>query len=569
MSRSDRRIYRTFVRLLGQHRRRLVMMLGASIAGPFLLAARIWLLKVLIDGVLRAHRPSLLPAVAGAFVATSLARAGLDSVRTSAGGSIGTEISFELRSRCYAALQARTMTWFRQQRLGDLLTRLSVDIAAIEDLLVSGLTALVTHVVTLAIFLTLLVALDPGLVLVAASVLPALVVVTVLDARRGRRVQEQVRQTTSELTSTAEEGLSAVALVKAFARGEHEVRRFGRAARDSADARLRMVGLRALFPPAAELVSGLGTAAVVWLGAERVLSRHLSLGSLVVFISYLASLYAPIQGLSRTAGSFQRAMVGAERVLEVLDAPASARERSGLPPLPRVAPWIEFDRVSFGYLPGHRVLHEVSFRIEPGELVALVGPSGAGKTTIVSLVLGYYEPDEGAVRLGGRPVAGYDPNSVREQIAAVLQEPMLFDASVQENIRYGCLDAADGEVEWAAEMAVADRFISGLPSGYDMNVGRRGGGLSGGQRQRLAIARALLRRAPVVVLDEPTAALDPDTEAEVMAGIRRACSGSAVLLVAHRDSTIAHADRVLRLDHGRLVEQAPQRAGRRIVKAVP
>ncbi|MGH8918055.1 MAG: ABC transporter ATP-binding protein, partial [Actinomycetes bacterium] len=515
----------------------------------------IWLVKVLIDTVLRGHRPGLVPVVAGAFVAIALVRGLLTLVEEEAAGRVGTRLVRDLRIRTYSRLQALSLGWYHGQRLGDLLTRLSGDIAAVESLAVSGLTAVSAYGVTIVVFLALLVVLDPVLVLVALAILPVVVVITLLDARMGRRVQGEVRRAASHLTSTAEEGLSAVALVKAFARQGHERIRYGGAADASARAGLRAVRLGAVFPPLSDLAAAAGTAVVVAVGAGQVLSGTLSLGSLVVFISYLASLYHPVQGLGRVVGTIQRAMVGMNRVGEIFDAPDRLAERTGDPILPEVAGAVRLSQVRFAYDKGQTVLRDVSFSVDPGEMVALVGTSGAGKTTVVSLLLSYYDADQGEVALDGRPVHRFDPDSVRRQVAAVLQEPMLFDASVADNLRYGRLGASDAELEEAARVAEAHDFVAALPDGYRTVVGPRGGRLSGGQRQRLALARALVKAAPVLVLDEATSALDPATEARVMGNLRAATAHRAVLLVAHRASTVAHADRVVVLEEGRVVEQ--------------
>jgi ATP-binding cassette, subfamily B, bacterial len=551
MGRSDRNTYRHIWGLMCPYRLRLIGLLAASVATPCLLGARIWLLKILIDDVLRKHDTALLPAVSGAFVGISLLRALLDAFKTRASGSLGTDVVRDLRVQCYQKLQASSLPHVRSRRLGDLLTRLSVDAAAIEELLVSGLAAIVSYSVTLLFFFVLLVILNPGLVLVAAGVVPVLAVTTVLDARLSRRAQYNLRERTSELTSICEEGLSAVALVKAFARGRHESERFAAAAQRSAATQMRLVSLRATFGPLSELVAGVGTAVVVWIGAREVLAGRLSLGGLVIFISYLASLYTPIQGLSRVASSLQRAMVGARRILEVLQTPASALDRGGRP-LPRVPGRVEFSRVGFAYQADHPVLRNVSFAIEPGEMVALVGPSGAGKTTVVSLLLSYYDADAGCISINGNNMIDFAADSCRAAIAAVLQEPMLFDTSVRENIRYGQLDAREPEIEAAARVAQAHEFIMDMPDGYDTVAGHRGSRLSGGQRQRIAIARAVLKRSSVLVLDEATSALDADTEARMLEGLRVACADRAILLVAHRASAVSFADRVLKLEAGRL-----------------
>jgi ABC-type multidrug transport system fused ATPase/permease subunit len=552
--RSDLMVYRQLLPVLRPYRRRLGLALAAAPVGPLLLAGRIWLLKILIDTILRGQRPGLVPLVAAAFMGIAAARGLIDSWMVSSSGTVGTHVVRDLRVRLFGQMQASSLRYFHGQRLGDLLTRLSQDIGAIEELLVSGLTAIAGYVSTIVVFVMLLVLVDASLVLVACAVLPALAVVTVLDARRGRRAQENIRERTSELISTAEESLSAIAAVKAFARGRHETGRFAAAARHSAAARLKAVRLRSVFPPIAEVIAAAGTAAVVWIGSAQVFSGRLSLGSLVVFLSYLGSLYIPIQGLSRVAGTMQRALVGATRVCEVLATPAALLERRGEGAVPGGPGLVEFRHVSFGYPGGPQVLDDVSFRVAPGEMVALIGATGAGKTTIVSLLLSYYDPDRGEVVLDGRALSGFGADRARGPLAAVLQEPMLFNTTISENIRYGRLDASDEQVRAAAAAAGADGFIRALPEGYDTAVGPRGARLSGGQRQRLALARALVKDAPVLVLDEATSALDPATEAGVLAAIRRATRDRAVLLVTHRLSAVSHADRVIVLEGGRITQ---------------
>jgi subfamily B ATP-binding cassette protein MsbA len=312
--------------------------------------------------------------------------------------------------------------------------------------------------------------------------------------------------------------------------------------------------VRALFTPAIDILATVGLVLVVWFGALAVWSGSLSAGGLVAFLSYLGALYAPIQTLSRLSGVVQRAQVGAERVVEVFDADPSLVERRTARALPAVRGLLEFRDVCFGYDPHAPVLRGLDLTIAPGETVALVGASGAGKTTLVSLLLNYYDADDGLIAIDGQDVRQFTPPSVRQQIAAVLQEPMLFQASVRENLRYGRLNASDAEIEDAARIAQADQFIRQLPDGYDTQIGPRGARLSGGQRQRIAIARALVKNAPVMVLDEATSALDPSTEAQVLHGLRTRLRDSAVLIVAHRISTVRHADRIAVLQDGRVAE---------------
>lgn len=543
-----------FLPFLRPYRGQLAAVLLATLLRPVLATAKVWLLKIVIDVVIREHRLTVLPAVCGAYLAITLARGFASFVDDDLGGRVGSGMVRDLRVAVYDHLQSLSLRFYHTRRLGDLLTRLTGDVAAIEDLLVTGLTDLLAQVLTVLLFMGMLLYLDASLALVALGVLPVLAYLSYDNARRSRPIQQETRDSVSALTATAEEALSAVALVKAFARGPFEQERFTRAATRGRDARRASIRLRAVLTPLVELVGTAGTVAVVWFGARAVLGGSLSLGGLVVFLGYLGSLYNPLQSLSRASGMLQRARVGAERVAELLDVPPELRERGQSRRLEATAGRVVFRDVTFGYVPGRAVLRGLNLTVRPGEVVGLVGTSGAGKTTVVSLLLAYYDPDDGVVAIDGQNLRHVDPSSARQQIAAVLQEPMLFHASIRENLRYGRLDATDAEIEEAARLVGADEFIRQLPEGYDTLVGPRGSRLSGGQRQRLAIARALLKDTPILILDEATSALDPQSEAAVLQSLRSRRPGQSTLLVAHRLSTLLYADRVVVLEGGQVVE---------------
>ena len=547
-------LYRRFLPLLRPYRGRLLLALAATVARPVLNSAKVWLLKIVIDDVIRGHQTSLLLPVCAAYLGITLTKGLVVFCDDYLGGWVGANAVRDLRTALYDHLQGLSLRFYHGQRLGDLLSRLTADIGAIEELLVSGITDSFAHVLTIVFFLAILWYLDPTLSVVAVAVLPALAVASMGYARRTRSIQQAIREKGGMLTSVAEEGLSAIALVKAFAREPFEHARFGQASTESLEARLHSVRAGTLFNPLIELLATVGTVLVIWFGVQAVLSGKLSIGGLVVFLGYLGSLYTPIQGLSRLGGTLQRALAGAQRVVEVLDADPSMKERRTPLALPPIRGTVEFRGVRFGYSPERLVLRDFSLTIQQGETVALVGESGAGKTTVVSLLLAYYDPNAGTISIDGHSFRDFDPPSIRRSIAAVLQEPMLFQASIRENIRYGRLSATDVEVEAAAALTGADAFIREMSQGYDTLVGPRGSRLSGGQRQRLALARAFLAETPLIVLDEVTSALDPVAESAVLASLRARAPARTTLLVTHRLSTARTADRIALLSGGRVVE---------------
>ena len=384
---------------------------------------------------------------------------------------------------------------------------------------------------------------------------PAIVAAIYFFAHRIRRDSTSIQEQESALLAQAQEGLSSVRMVHAFGREEWEVRQFHLQAQQSLHANLRLTLTNVNSALVISTLMVIGTAAMYYVGTLHVLAGTLTLGSLLVFSAYLLMLYQPLESLTYTAWAMEGATAGARRCFEVLDRADDVVDAPDAQEITGTSGAVGFQNVSFGYAAGQPVLHDIDLAIAPNQIVALVGGTGAGKSTLLSLVPRFYDPDAGKVTLDGRDVRTVTKKSLRAQIAIVLQDTLLFSTTIRENIAYGRPDATDDEIREAAHRAQADDFISQLPAGYDSPVGERGGHLSVGQRQRIGIARAFLKNAPILLLDEPTSALDPTTEAAIMETIKDLMHGRTTLIVTHRLATIHGVDRIVVLEHGRIVEQ--------------
>ncbi|HLH29996.1 MAG TPA: ABC transporter ATP-binding protein, partial [Terriglobia bacterium] len=356
-----------------------------------------------------------------------------------------------------------------------------------------------------------------------------------------------------------EQTLSAIPVVQAYATEERNERNFRAATAATLKAVLSSTRVQFRFKVLTGMATTLGTAAILWIGAEHVLEGTLTIGSILVFLSYLGSLYAPIESLMYTGSTIQGASGSAARVMEVMDTEPEVRERGGAIRLQRVHGHVRFKAVSFGYEPSRPVLHDISFEALPGETIAIVGSTGAGKSTLVSLLPRFYDPSGGSVTIDEYDLRDVTINSLRQQIAIVLQESFLFPISIAENIAYGRPNATIEEIMDAARAANAHQFIERLPEGYETMIGERGATLSGGERQRIAIARALLKNAPILILDEPTSALDTETEHMLLQALERLMQGRTTFIIAHRLSTIRNADRIVVLDNGHIIESGSHR----------
>jgi subfamily B ATP-binding cassette protein MsbA len=385
-------------------------------------------------------------------------------------------------------------------------------------------------------------------------VAPILFAVVFSYTRRLKRASKEARRKDSDIASAASETLSAIRVVQAYTgEGRHE-RRFLKHNEERLVAGLDAVRLQAKLTPAIDVITAVGTVIVLWFGAHRVLNGQMSLGLLLVFLAYLSQLYRPMRSLSKLAWLVSRGQASADRLHDLLSVDIRIVDRPRAIEAPPFAGSVEFRNVSFEYVPGQEVIHDASLVARPGETIALVGPTGAGKSTLVSLIPRFYDPAEGAVLIDGRDAREYKLARLRRQIALVLQDSILFHGTIYDNIAYGAANPTEDEVLAAAEAAYVDEFAGSLPDGYATVVSERGTTLSGGQRQRIAIARALVRNAPIVILDEPTTGLDAFAERYVLKGLRRLMEGRTVFVIAHRLSTLRSADRIYMLDGGCIVE---------------
>jgi ATP-binding cassette subfamily B protein len=471
---------------------------------------------------------------------------------------MGTErIGADLRAAAHARLLRLSLRFHDRQRSGDLVTRLTGDIARVEDALVAWMAILVPEILTLAGMLVVLCAIDPLMAAAGLAVIPFLVLLALVRRRVIQPAQRESREQQGLLASHLTEGLRHVRAVQAFAQEREALRRFAGLNRSATRTRLTALDLSARYAPVGDVVLAAGSGFVLWIGVLRVTSGRMTVGVLMVVLAYLANLYGPVRALTRMSVTMARRAASQERILEILGSAEVVAEDPRPQPLTGVEDAIGFDAVHFGYSAATPVLRGLSLRVPAASTIAIVGPTGAGKSTLLSLLLRLYDPDGGAITVDGTDLRRFGLASLRERIALVPQDPWIMDGTIRDNIAFGRPAASEGEVMAAARVALVDEFASRLPSGYDSAVGEGGGQLSGGQRRRLAIARALVRDAAILLLDEPTAGLDAEAEAEVLAAIRRAARGRTVVLVTHSLALAGTADRVAVIRDGIVVEEGP------------
>jgi len=467
---------------------------------------------------------------------------------------LGQEMTYDLGGDLFRHLQGLSLLFHRRRPVGDMIARVTGDSYCLSTLVTEAVVPVVQASVLVASMLVVMWLLQPTLTLLAVAVIPLMVLVIKVLGRPMKERTRERRDLEGRLMSVVEQTLTSVPAVQAFTREELEHRQFRKYADRTVTAYIRATFAGMWFELAAGLVTTVGMAAVFYVGGELALHGKITIGTIVVFTAYLSSLYDPIESMTHTTQTVQIALAQADRVLEILDTAPEIRDRPRARAV-RLDGAVRYENVAFGYEPGRPVLKGISFEAQPGDVVAIVGPTGAGKTTLANLLVRFFDPWSGRITIGGRDIRDIRVNSLRRQLALVLQDPFIFPLTIAENIAYGKPTARPEEIQAAARAANADEFVRRLPEGYDTVVGEQGATLSGGERQRLSIARAFLKDAPLLILDEPTSALDAHTEALLVQALQRLMRGRITLVIAHRLSLVREANQILVLRHGEIVER--------------
>ena len=562
---------RYFLPFLRAHWKKCLLAFSAMGLDSWLTVLRPWPLKVVIDRVL-SHKPSRVPLIHawldsapfsptqilyGSCIAVMLIAVvtGLTSYfYTNLFGDLGQRFGFELRRDLFAHMQRLSLRFHDGQRTGDLTTRLTSDTQSIQDFIASGIMVAGSNALLLLGMTSLMFWINWKFAFAALSIAPGMLWMVFRYKRLIKKANRKARVSTGHLASLAQETLASIRIVQGLAQEEQLDGRFHEHSESNLQAFMESVRYQARIAPVVDFFAAVGLTIVMWYGARCVLAGSLTTGDVVIFFSYVNSLYSPLKAITRSANTLAKASVGAERIVEVLFERSEVSDSKRARPAPPLKGAIEFRDVSFAYEPGTPVLSHINLSIPPGEKLAIVGATGAGKSTLISLVLRFYDPESGVVLIDGEDIRNFLLQSVREQISLVLQDSLLFRGTIRENIVFGKTGAYDEEIVAAAVTANADEFIRRLPDGYETPVGERGTTLSGGQKQRIAIARAVLRDAPILILDEPTSGLDAVAERTVVDALERAAARRTTFIIAHRLTTVRLADRIIVLDQGKIAE---------------
>ncbi|MBM4124594.1 MAG: ABC transporter ATP-binding protein, partial [Nitrospira sp.] len=505
-----------------------------------------WLIKIVIDDVIQARRATVLPWVMGGLLLAYGLKNFFASIRIRFNNLLEQRVVHDLRLQVFAALQGLSVNYYENRSTGEIMSRVSNDTEHVERIFIDGLEGMLTAALTLVSITVMLFALNWKLALLSLLPIPILILSATLFTRRVHGYYHAIRKHAADLNAYLQDALSGIRETMGFNRQAYEVGRFSALSRQYSESNLKAMYLWSLYSPSMIFVGSLGTVVILWYGAQEVLQGVLTVGELVMFLSYLALFYVPINQIHSVNHMLQHALAASERVFDILDTPPDVQDRPGAaPPKERLEGAVRFAEVSFHYRPDVPILRHVNLAIKPGERIALVGPSGAGKSTLLKLLMRFYDVRDGSVSLDGVDVRELPLAFLRSQIGFVQQEPFLFNGTVRENIAYGDLTADQSRIEEAARAARAHEFVAELPNGYETWIGERGVKLSVGQKQRVSIARVLLENPPIVIFDEATSNIDTETEVKIREALHVLTEGRTTFIIAHRLSTLHDVDRIL------------------------
>jgi ABC-type multidrug transport system fused ATPase/permease subunit len=567
------RLLRLIRSLVRPYRGTLLIILVAMLVQTAMSVAGPWPLKIILDDVIGSHKLSpwladfLHPVLSGGSKMQIAAAAAIAVVIIAVLGaiasyianyyttSVGQWVANDLRLRTYHHLQQLSLSYYDSHQTGALLSTITSDVQTIQGFASSSTLGIVVDLLTIVAMLFIMFELNWDFTLIALAVTPFMLLLVSRFKKVVKKATHEVRKEQSRIVAVVDQGLQSMRVVKAFGRQDLAEQELAEVSHATLEASLKARRVKALLSPIVAITVSLCTAVVLWRGSALIIAGVMTAGALTVFLSYLNKFFKPVQDLATMTNAIAQAAVGVERIRGILDAETIIPERPDAREPQTLRGEIEFDHVAFAYDADAPVLTDVSFKVKAGEMVGVVGPTGCGKSTVVSLIPRFYDATAGAVKIDGADIREYKFHSLRDQIGYVLQEPGLFEGSVHDNIAFGKRGVTEEQILEAAKLANADEFIARMPHGYDTLIGERGETLSGGQRQRIGIARAIIRNNPILILDEPTAALDTESESLVMEALERLMKGRTVITIAHRLSTIHDADKIIVLKGGVVAEQ--------------
>ena len=525
----------------------IVMASGANLYLP-------WIIKDMIDKVLAERDMAMLNIISVSIVLVFAFRGFFYYWQSYLVSYIGQRVVVDVREVMFRKFQRMPMAYFDKHQTGETMSYVTNDVAAIQSALVDNLIEFFTEAAILIGSIAMMLYLDWKLTLLTLITVPMVGYAMKIFGRKIKKSGTLIQEKIADITALLQESISSIRIVKSFVREDYEIKRFQVENNLNFRAMMKNVQLTSLLTPTVEFLAAVAVTLIVWFGGYEVVNGIMSAGALVAFLTYAVNLANPVKRLSRIYGRMQQAMAAIDRIFYVLDLEETVTDKPDAEILPKVKGHVQVENVTFSYDEKHNALENVSFEVQPGQMIAFVGSSGAGKSTIANLIPRFYDVNSGSIKIDGHDIRDVTENSLREQIGIVPQETLLFSTTVMENIRYGKLDATDEEVIAAAKAANADKFIQDLPEGYQTQIGERGLNLSGGQRQRMAIARAMLKNPQILILDEATSALDTESEKIVQSALDELMKGRTSFVIAHRLSTIFGADQIFVIDKGQICE---------------